>query len=225
MYRSRKIASNFDIEIRAIKAKYNKAGYPRRFIESVIRDFITPLDKNESFIIPPNMFTVNKPFLLLEIPYCEQNELASKRFIKKFHQFTGDKYDIAVKWLTKKVKSLFPLKDRNLHPSCKIYKGVGSCGDTWIGETIRNVEEHWSEHNSADNEWEPAKHLPDSKEHCFLWSILLSAPKNGRTRKNLEVFSIAKLKPSLNRQKGSNMLTLFRNSVAAITRLFDRNLP
>ena len=47
LHRSRKIASNFDIEIKVIKAKYNKAGYPRRFIESVIRDFITPLDKNE----------------------------------------------------------------------------------------------------------------------------------------------------------------------------------
>ena len=213
LHRSRKIASNFDIEIRAIKAKYNKAGYPRRFIGSIIRDFITPLDKDESFIIPPNMFEVKKPFLLLEIPYCEQNEIASKRFIKKFHQFTGEKYDIAVKWLTKKVKSLFPLKDRNLHPSCKIYKGICSCGETYIDETIRNVEERWSEHNSADNKSEPAKHLADNKEHSFLWSILLDAPKDGRTRKNLEAFFIAKLKPSLNRQEDSNMLTLFRNGV------------
>ena len=55
LHRSRKIVSNFDIKIRAVKAKYNKAGYPRRFIESVIQDFITPLDKHESFIIPPNM--------------------------------------------------------------------------------------------------------------------------------------------------------------------------
>ena len=47
--------------------------------------FITPLDKDESFIIPPNMFTVKKQFLLLEISYCEQNEIASKQFIKKFH--------------------------------------------------------------------------------------------------------------------------------------------
>ena len=101
LHRSRKKASN---SIRAIKAKCNKAGYPRRFIETVIRDFITPLDKDESFIIPPNMFAVKKPFLLLEIPYCEQNEIASKRSIKKFHQFTGDRYDIAVKWLTKNVK-------------------------------------------------------------------------------------------------------------------------
>ena len=87
--------------------------------------------------------------------YCEQNKIASKQFIKKFHQFTGDKYNIAVKWLMKKVKSLCPLKDCNLHPSIYIYKDVCSCGETYIGETIHNVEEHWSEHNSADNKWEP----------------------------------------------------------------------
>ena len=46
LHRSRKIASNFDIEIRAIKAKYNKAGYWWQFMESVIRDLIVPLDKD-----------------------------------------------------------------------------------------------------------------------------------------------------------------------------------
>ena len=40
--RSRKIASNLDIEIKSIKVKYNKTAYPGRFIESVIRDFIIP---------------------------------------------------------------------------------------------------------------------------------------------------------------------------------------
>ena len=213
LHRSRKVASNFDIEIRAITAKYSKAEYPRQCIDSVIQDFITPLDKDELFIIPQNMFEVKEPFLLIEILYCEQNEIASKRFIKKFHQFTSEKYDMAVKWLMKKVKSLFPLKDRNLRPSCKIYKGICSCGETDFGETIRNVEERWSEHNSADNKSEPAKHLADNEEHSFSWSILLDATKDGRTRQNVEAFFIAKLKPSLNRREDSNMLTLFRNGV------------
>ena len=111
----------------------------------------------------------------------------------------------------KKVKSPFTLKDRNLHPSCKIYKGVCSWGETYIGKTIRNVEEGWSQHNCSDDKSEPAKHIADNKEYSFLWSILLAALKDGRTRKNLETFFIAKLKPSLNRQEDSNMLTLFRN--------------
>ena len=112
-----------------------------------------------------------------------------------------------------KVKSLFPSKDRNIHPPCKIYKGVCNCGETYIGETIRNVEERQSEHNSAGNKSETAKHLADNENHSFLWNILLAAPKDGRTRKNLEAFFIAKLKPSLNRQEDSNMLNLFRNGV------------
>ena len=128
------------MEIRTIKAKHIKAGYPRRLIESVIRDFITHLDKDESSIILPNMFEVKKLFLPLEIPYFDQNKIAYTRFIKKFHQFAREKYDIAVKWLTKKLKSLFPLKDRNLHLSCKFYKGICNCEETYIGETIRNVE-------------------------------------------------------------------------------------
>ena len=56
------------------------------------------------------MLEVKKPLLLLKFPYCEQNEIASKRLINKLHQFTGEKCGITVKSLTKKVKSLFPLR-------------------------------------------------------------------------------------------------------------------
>ena len=65
------------------------------------------------------------------------------------------------------MKSLLPLKDRNLHPPCKIWKGICGCGETYIGETIRNAEDRWSEHNSADNKSKPAKDLADNKEHFF----------------------------------------------------------
>ena len=90
---------------------------------------------------------------------------AEKRLIKVFHQFIGDKYDIAVKWLTKKTKWLFLLKDSSLHPSCKTHKGIYSFGDTYIDETICDVEKSWSEHNSAGNKSESAKHLGDNEEH------------------------------------------------------------
>ena len=49
-----------------------------------------------------------------------------------------------------------------------------------------------SEHNSANNKSESAKHLADHEEHSFFWSTLLAAPKDGRTRKILEAFFIAK---------------------------------
>ena len=38
----------------------------------------------------------------------------------------------------------------NLHPSCKIYKGECTCGETYVGETVRNVEVRWAEHNNSN---------------------------------------------------------------------------
>ena len=66
-------------------------------------------------------------------------------------------------------KIIFPLKDCNLHPSCKIYKGLCSCGETYIGEPICNGEGRSSDHNSADNKSGPAKHFVDNEQHSFLW--------------------------------------------------------
>ena len=110
-------------------------------------------------------------------------------------------------------KITFSIKDCSLHASCKIYKGTCSCGETYINETICDVEERCSEHNLGENISEPANHPDDNEEHSFLWSILLPALKDSRTCKNLEKYFIATLKPSLNRQEDSNMLTLFRNGV------------
>ena len=34
---------------------------------------------------------------------------------------------------------IFKLKDKNTHPSHVIYKGKCNCGQTYIGETARNL--------------------------------------------------------------------------------------
>ena len=56
-----------------------------------------------------------------------------------FHRFTKVYFEGAIKRKTRQVKTLFPLKDKSLHPSCVIYKGTCSCGETYIGETIQNA--------------------------------------------------------------------------------------
>ena len=53
-------------------------------------------------------------------------------------------FDVQIKWLTKKVKTLFRVKDKSLDQACKIYKGICSCVESYIGETIRNVEIRWA---------------------------------------------------------------------------------
>ena len=85
----------------------------------------------------------------------------------------------------KKLKSLFPLKDRSLRPSCKSYKGIYIHEETYIGQTIQIILLTINQ-----NQTRP---------------FLLAAPKHGRTRKILEAFFFAKLKPSLNKQGYSNI--------------------
>ena len=71
------------MEIKVIKRRFQNADYPPKFLNSVIHQFFTPKNNN-LFIIPPK----SKPFILVEIPYCEENGNASKHFIKKFEAST-----------------------------------------------------------------------------------------------------------------------------------------
>ena len=60
---------------------------------------------------------------------------------------------------------------------------------------------------------EPSKHRQSNINHYFTWAIISNAPKNAKTRKNLEASYIALWKPDLNEQKGFERLVLFRNGV------------
>ena len=115
LYRAEHISSYFTNEVTLIRNKFKSAGYPMRFVNSVIHEFTTA-ETNEDieFIIPPWLFDVKKKIVLVEIPYCLKNEILSKQIIKKFDQFTNDTFDVEIKWLIKKVKTLFKVKDINL---------------------------------------------------------------------------------------------------------------
>ena len=149
----------------------------------------------------------------MDIPYCPKNEEFSKRFMKKFDVFTDNKYDIRIKWITKKVKQLFKLKSRNPHPSCVIYEGVYSCQESNIGETVRNIEIIWQEHEDTQKDSEPVKHLKNNPTHSFTWKTLLPASSIRRIRQNMEASIIALKRPSLNERVESKKLSLFRNGV------------
>ena len=125
--------------------------------------------------------------VLLEIPYCLKNESSSKQFIKTFEEFTDDKFDMGIRRLTKKVKTWFKVKDKSLHQACKIHKGTYSCGESYIGETVRNVELCCNKHNNpmkTSNQW---KHIKDYVNHVLNWPVLGNAPKNKFQQKVLEV--------------------------------------
>ena len=109
-------------------------------------------------IIPKGFFEQPKVFIMFEIPYCSKNELVAKRLLQKFHEFTKNTYDVAIKWVTRTVKSLFSLKDKNPYPSCVIYEGTCNCGENYIGETVRNASVRWNEHEEPKKDSEPEKH-------------------------------------------------------------------
>ena len=108
---------------------------------------------------------------------------------------------------------MFPLKDKKVNKLCVICKGDCSCGSRYIGETKRNAEVRWNEHNNPTKSSEPSKHLGSNINHYFTWAVISNAPKNAKTRKNLEASYIALWKPNLNEQKDFERLVLFRNGV------------
>ena len=96
---------------------------------------------------------------------------------------------------------------------CVIYKGDCSSGSRYIGETKCNKKVRWKEHNNPTKNSEPSKHLRSNINHYFTWAVISIAPKNAKTRKNLEASNIALWKPDFNEQKDFERLVLFRNGV------------
>ena len=216
LFRSMRITSDMEKEITVVKEKFTRAGFPVRFTDSVIRQFDEKRreERDDEMLIPEGFFEEQKKKVFIELPFCPKNEELSKAFLEKFHTFTKNNFHVVLKWKTKKVKQLFKLKSPNPHPACKIYYGECSCGETYIGETVRNVEVRWKEHNSLTSNSEPSKHLQATgSEHEFNWKVLMSASTNNRERKNLEASQIALKRASLNNKLETKLLHLFRNGV------------
>ena len=59
------------------------AGFPVRFVDSVIRNFESPKPEYDEDLplIPAYFFEAPPPFILIEVPYCPENET-----VEAFHQ-------------------------------------------------------------------------------------------------------------------------------------------
>ena len=87
------------------------------------------------------------------------------------------------------------------------------CGETYVGETIRNCKIRCNEHNDVNMNSEPAKNLAINTEHEFSWDILARAPVNTLKRRILKAYFIKLIVPSPNEQLDNDMFMLFRNGV------------
>ena len=74
-----------------------------RFVNSVINDFE---NKGHDPMIPNYLFNdfESKPIVLIDIPFCNENERVSKQPLKKLKVFNKEKYDFRIVWKTKKVR-------------------------------------------------------------------------------------------------------------------------
>ena len=145
-------------------------------------------NEEDETIIPPQLFEIPKKISFLQVPFCEANEKRSKNFLNKFYNFTNEKFKLIIRWKNRNLKSLFPLKDKNLHPACKIYKGICSCESTYVGETKQNVEVRYSEHNHPNGKSEPSKHLYQNITMCLPGQLFVLHQKLIEQEKILKSF-------------------------------------
>ena len=133
----------------------------------------------------------------------------------KYHNYENisNSSRTVITWKTRNIRSLFPLKDKHDYKFCVIYKENCSCGSCYIGETKRNAEARWNEHNNLTKSSESSKHLRSNMNHYFTWPVISNAPKNAKTRTTLEASYIAFWKLDLNELKDFERLVLFRNGV------------
>ena len=212
LHRAHKISSHFNEELTRIRKKFNDVGYPSKFVESLIREFLESIEIINEVIIPPWLFE-DRVTKYIRIPFCESNENLGKQFIERLNTFTGNKFKFVIIWETRSIRSLFPLKDKIIHVSCVIYEGTCTCGDKYIGETKRIANIRFDEHNNPEKNSEPSKHLRKNTTHSFIWKVITSAPRFLIKRKILEAFFYCKFKPKLNEQLVSQKLFLFRHGI------------
>ena len=214
LHRAKKISSNFDMEIREIKEKYEKANYPKKFVESIVKTF-NEKDNKSKEKSKDTKEQEKKQLVLIKVPYCEKNEKIAKHFLMKLKQFTENKYSFSIMWQTRKIKTLFSLKDKIKHKSNVIYKGTGTLKSniSYIGETTLIAESRWNQHEDPKHDSAPSKYLNDNKDETFKWEILSMSTSNYLKRKIHEALFIVKHKPELNKQVTHRKLILFRNGV------------
>ena len=56
----------------------------------------------------------------------------------------------------------------------------------YIGETRRNVEIQWKEHEDTYKDSELVNYLKSYSGHSFTWKVLFSASTDDRIKKNVE---------------------------------------
>lgn len=213
LHRASRISSDFVKEVDKIRGKYYKADFPKPYVESVIKQFN---EKNAAVETNDPTTTVQeKKFIPIEIPFCDKNEKIASHFLKKLNSFTNNNFKFTVIWKTRKMSSLFKLKDKVKIPSCVIYQGTVEEDESikYIGETKLISVVRWGQHEDINHDSNPARYLKSNPTRKFVWKVLCKSSVNTNKRKIHEALFIAKFKPSLNKHISHKNLTLYKHGI------------
>ena len=142
------------------------------------------------------------------LPFSLSKESFMKMFISKLIYFTNEKCKFNVVWNTKKVQSLFLIKDKIDHYSCVIWRGDCSYDQNYNGETVRNAKIQWNEHEDKNSKSEPSKHLKENPTQRFTWNIISKAPEYFWKHRVLKTYFVKTICPTFNEQLENGILTL-----------------
>ena len=215
LHRARKISSDFNEEKEEIQKKYRNAGYPEKFTSKIIRDFENTEVESRERSEGKRKEKEDRVFVTIKVPFCDRNEKVATHFLKKLKQFTGNSLDFSIVWQTKKIKTLFKLKDPVTHKANIIYEGTSRKNPeiSYIGETKLIAEARWNQHETPNHDSAPAKYLREHTDDKFDWKVLSGSTTNCMKRKIQEALFIRKFNPVLNKQVEHRKLILFRNGV------------
>ena len=163
MHRAKRIADNCNIEVKRITKKFLSTSFPKSFIRNTIEYFN---NEENDCIISEWLFDERK-LIILRLPFSESKGKFTKNLTKKFVIFTNNKCKFNSVWNTGNIRSLFQIKDNVKHYSYVVYEGNCSCGENYVGESVRNVVLRWAEHEDPNKQSEPAKHLKYFPNHQF----------------------------------------------------------
>ena len=167
LHRAKRISLNFDQKVRTFRKKHRDAGYPTRFDSSIIESFIHEQNEVLNWKLIPDFPFDGRKKIIIQLSFCERKEKLNKKFIAKlnWHFLTSTLSTSCGKLGKLRAYSNSRTKTSTYPMSCaSSYEGNCSCGESYIGETMRNAGVRTAEHNDPTHNSEPARYLSQTTQ-------------------------------------------------------------
>ena len=205
-----------------ISTELEKNGYPTGFLNQQIRIFFNKMHKRvKTPEVEKRPDTKNKtrPILsILKLPYIgdmpHQIEKEIRQFL--FKKLSQKSKFVKVHETAASIGQKFRYKNRQilLHSSGVVYKLNCSYGQSYIGQTKKNLKIRSNDHmprNLTNNETDVSQHLKNNPDHTmnFHSPEILAHSNNIRKLRIKETLLIQNLQPQLNIDNSSNPIRVF----------------